>query len=219
MYDLWFTLGSAIMDPGLLDAVENSGPVFQRVERRTTEPTTGFDEINTTTAGLLQSQPTTSVRQAIAAFLRTKSVTPPPVSIFTAGKLCQFLTIPEIGIREAIGAGNTAFQKVAQASAPLKAPSQGFVAILGLCLVDPGLVFLIKNPDQDADASAHGAAVEFGLSAFEWGIIGRFVTQSDFAGGQQRLFNTPQFAAFDPWIRCCGEQFVFWNGQNDRAVL
>jgi hypothetical protein len=217
MYDLWFTIGSAILDPTVIDAVTAANPRFDLLtERDLVEEGPATILRNKTTAGLLEPAATTAVRNAIAAKLKNGPVPPPPVSIFAAGKVCQLLTIPQVGYRQALTLANQAIVAVA---GHIASPSAGLIAMLGLCIIDPTFTGLVLTPANDTSGVLPQAADEFRLSRQEWDIVNQYVNRPEFLRASHRLFNDPLNAAFDPWQNCCSEQYVFWVGKNERAII
>ena len=100
MYDFWYSLGVAVIDPdqgkGLLNAINTAAPPpdFTFEQRVTVDidsngnPTARPASVNT---GLLTEGPTTSVRSAIAAYVQRFSkaaygVNAPPIGIYCAGR-------------------------------------------------------------------------------------------------------------------------------------
>ena len=220
MYDFWFTLGSAIMNPALLTTISAVPPVFTRVNRTITETGGTPPLINTTTAGLLNATSTPLVRDAIWNFLQTYPAIPsksgPPISIYTAGKLCQLLTIPAIGFVANVGLANTAYTASLSGASPATF-SESFPAYLGLCLVDPALQTKLAAllPDPDVANSVAQFGINSSASSTEWPVITGFAAHPSLTAATSSLLAGPA----SPWLTTCGEQFLYWGPQNDRAIL
>lgn len=217
MYDLWLTLGTAVKQPGLLDTIIAAGVKFNRVIRITieTSPTTGtnvFQERHA--AGLLEPAATTKVRQAIRDALKGKGAT--PITIFTAGRFCQFLSLSAADFNPAkpvdfkgVVNGFHAIYRKASATGPadLSAP---YTAFLGACLVDGTLSGKVQAPDTDLAA----ALVEFGvdLTTPEGKVVAATINDPDFDKVQASFLTSPT------WEVGCHETLFFWVGKNEHAV-
>src|SRR5215472_11625764 len=96
MYDLWYTLGVAVIQPELLDAIKAAGPVYDLIDRLVIEVQDGERILRPKDprAGLLEKRPTTSVRVAIAKFVKQFSPSAPPIGIYTAGRFCELVVLP-----------------------------------------------------------------------------------------------------------------------------
>jgi hypothetical protein len=222
MYDFWFTLGSAIMNPALLDAINAVPPVFNLVDRTITETVGGkqtFKYANKTTAGLLDQESTCLVRDAIWNFLSKNPAVPsksgpPPISIYTAGKFCQLLTIPMISFAVNVGLANTAYTDSLKGALP-GAFSERFPAYLGVCLVDTTLQAKLAAPPPDVDVD--NSVAQFGIDkgGTEWPVITGFAADPNLAKATGSLLNVPN----GPWLKTCDDQFLFWEANNERAIL
>jgi hypothetical protein len=215
MYDLWFSLGVAVMDPTLVTDIDAAGPVFTRVTRVITEKPSGWTFTNATTAGLLQAGPTVAVRKAISAHLQ-KNPAAPPVSIYTAGKWSQLLTVSGT-FRQYLSTANAAYVAALGGAAPNFSPC--FPAALGLCLLDTTFSGrFVKNPPNLADPDFVQALDEFDLNSNP--NSPEFRTISAFARGMaiaqnQLLVTSPEAE----WADLCPDQRDYWDPQNDRAVI
>src|SRR5690242_8700952 len=101
MYDSWFTMGLAVVNPSLVTTLANtiqaSGTPFKFVQRIVSEidsagKLTSFTAPRT---GVLVKAPTTAIRDAIADFAKRNSTAPPPVGIYCAGRFSQYMVIPQ----------------------------------------------------------------------------------------------------------------------------
>jgi hypothetical protein len=220
MYDFWFTLGTAIIDPSLLTTVKPValGPpaVFTTISQRTiTEPDTRFSFTNTKTAGLLDADQTPLARAAIRSFIQHNPAAP-PVSIYTAGRFCQLLLVDEIGFADIIDAAHNAYTDAVKGYTGSFPPA--FAAVLGLCLIDENLLkFIIKDTGQQSpDQQLISFMGEFGMNpdrtSPERSVLNTFAKDSRFQKAAHTLMTGPT------WQELCGDQFFFW-GQNARAVL
>jgi len=219
MYDFWFSLGAAIMDPTLINVVNAAGPVFNRVTREIIETdSTGavtFQETNTLTAGLIDVTATTTVRGAIASFTQSNPAAP-PVSVYTAGKWCQLVAVTTINFAQDIGLANQAYVASLGANQTTTFSSR-FPAFLGVCLIDGGMVSRLLNPAASPDLPE--ALAEFGISSdptsIERTTISAFVANTNFQTASGNLLNSPG----TPWDFGCLDQFFFWAGENERAII
>jgi hypothetical protein len=212
MYDLWYSIGIAVMDPDLVKAMKAVPPKFDKVTRVITENGAVYSS-NDQTAGLLEAGATTNMRSAIAAYLH-RSPAAPPVSIFTAGKWCQFLTVGAMFV-SCVQTAHTAFEKAAGNAPPKLSPS--FPALLGLCLLDQAFCnLLMGNPTNPDLVEALG---EFGVPAApaspDLKTLAAFAGDTSFQNARDAMLS----AADGCWATGCSEQFVFWAGKNEHAVL
>jgi hypothetical protein len=222
VYDFWFTLGTAIMRPALLDAINDAGPVFDFVDRLIIEVENGVPAFRpkAPNTGVLEEDPTNSVRLAISKFVRGFSSAAPPIGIYCAGRFCQLIKIPlfdsakpknsslkdiidsaHAGYLEALGNGQVS-------SLPM------FPAFLGLLLVDTTLVSDFDPPTDQVKE----IACEFGIvvddSNRSWQIAKAFVTTQGFLRAAGLLMVEDQ----SPWKGVCSEQIVFWPTFNEHAI-
>jgi hypothetical protein len=222
MYDFWFTMGTLVMDPGLLPAIQTARPQFERVQRTFTETTNGEPprEFDNQTAGLLDKDATLRVRKAIWNYLHqhppVSKCRPLPISLYTAGRLCQLMTIPEIRFESKLGMYGEAYHDTLRGFDP-GTFSEGLPALVGLCTVDWTLaqIFWGSDPDQVLpDVQA-----EFGLGADgqEWRLIERFVNHPQFKTAIPSFLKGPDDE--NPWSVGCLDQFVFWMDKSERAIL
>jgi hypothetical protein len=243
MYDLWYTIGRAIMDPGLLNAVQTAitaaeagdaasgiapAPAFQRVTRRITE----FDDAGTQTflankpytSGLLSKSATTGVpgattgvRGAIWDWMSANPVAaanpplPPPISVYTAGRFCQFLKVNQFDFVNRIAQANAAYQGALQGADP-STFSERFPAFIGCCLIDGELAGKAATP---ADPTTQIAATQFGMNTAspEWAVATR--TAHGLLAVRNALLSDPN----GDWSSLCPDQFDFWEPQNARAII
>jgi hypothetical protein len=233
MYDFWYTIGRAVMDRSLLTALQNANPapLFSRINRTILETdATGkvtFSYTNTDTAGLLTKANTESVRDEIWDWMVANPVVsgnanpplPPPISIYTAGRFCQFLTVDQFDWVKRIETLNDAYN-AALAPAQPKDLSERFPAFLGVCLIDEDLTAKVSIPD---DAGFRKAATQFGITvgSTEWGVIDRLMTEPP-EGQSKPFLDVQEEMMADPngdWAELCGNQRDFWEPQNERAIV
>jgi hypothetical protein len=225
VYDFWFSLGTAIIDPGFLAVIkkpaEGITAKFHFVERVVVE----LDDGNAIhrhgrSAGLLDEASTTAVRLAMAKYINGAPGAP-PIGILAAGRFCQWVNIPTFDSHFAPADGNfdkiialthNAYVAALGASPAPAAPA--FRAFLGLCLCDENLVFDFAAPT----AALIQAASEFGVTvgaSTEWTISNAFVSHPDFQLAQ-RLFMRGDL---DPWDDApTQEQIFFWKGRSEFAI-
>jgi len=169
---------------------------------------------NDKTAGVLDPKSTTNVRLAIRSYLK-QIPSSPPVSIYTAGKLCVLLNVPT----NQFFTDNMALASAAYKDALANNPANftpGFPAFLGLCLIDGVLSTKVADP---ADMGLIEAIGEFGINSDptkpEWNVIDKFVGHPKFQEAQGSLLND----ANTSWRPNCGDQFFFWVGANEHAIM
>jgi hypothetical protein len=229
MYDFWYALGVATIKPSLLVAIMKAKPTFPLVPRVLIEFPQGLPRplpVGPYT-GTLEENPTTAVREAMAAFLQkfsveNYSVLAPPVGIYCAGRFSQLITIPyfnskkprESSLSNIFDLAHTAYLKAVGKGPESKLAS--FPAFLGVCLMDTRFSTKIQTPTPEALA----AAAEFGISPDrtkrEWNIAQAFVKRVEFRGATYLL----QGADKNPWSgHVTSEQIFFWPDFNDHVVL
>jgi hypothetical protein len=239
MYDFWFTLGSAIMDASIFaniqTAVTASAFTLLQSRRIVDTDTTGaviFDKTNTKTAGVLPAPSaagvpsvTDGIRKSIRGFIQGND-NAPPVGIYTAGKFSQLLTIPWIDSATRTnfaGVMRLATQAYGNAAAGTRVDElpDTFPALVGLCLIDHAMAGLIPlssvtTPDGPA---LQPVMAEFQISSnpqsLERQILSKFVHDPNFQTAATLL----QQGDSTPWQEVCGEQYFFWDPQNERAVI
>jgi hypothetical protein len=224
MYDTWYALGyaistSSIGTPGLLKTITDitdATPAFVKLKARIfTEVKadgSSYVIVNNRTAGLLDMNVTANVRKTIHGALPAGS---PPVSYYTAGKFCQFLTIGLIdsankrGFKEIIYLANGVY--AAQVGGA--AVSSGFLALVGLSLIDTtarGVLAGSVAPKPDLLS-------EFGVSnAQEITMITNISKDATFQAAQASLI-TGDGNTWDP-NEGCSEQFFSWDGGNAKST-
>jgi hypothetical protein len=223
MYDVWYTMGLAVMRPALLDAINAAGPVFNTLQRIIVEIGNGNQVLRPVTpnSGVLVNAPTTSVRLAIAQFTRAYSPASPPIGIFCAGRFSQLVTIPYFSstlpassaFKDIISLANQAYTKAIGTGAESTLAS--FPAFLGLCMLDVGVVndFPVPTPALIEVAGEFGITI--GAGSREWQIATAFTRAQEFSTATQLLMAGDS----DPWECGCQEQAYFWNGFSEHAIL
>jgi len=220
MYDFWYSLGAAVVDPGLLDAISKARPEFTFVERTVVEKVgANWFARSGPRTGLAERDSTTRVRVAIAKYLKVKNFPmPPPIGIYSAGRFCQLMNIPFFQSTET----NSTFRNIirlthqafTEASAAAPAPALATLpAALGMCLLDGQISGGIRKLPKPGSIS---------VKALEQ-ILGEF--HIDLSGPHGRLLKLfvkdPQFKSAvnflmagdeNPWDRTGNtlEQAVFW---------
>jgi hypothetical protein len=166
MLDFWFTLGAAIIDPGVVSAIQKTMgevEVFTPVQRTITETVNGETQTissNNPASGLLKSDGVTELRKAIRTYLSAAQMpSPPPISLYAAGRMAQLVQTKETLFTDAIRLAQSAYSAAIQANpSPWQSPL--FPAFLGLCLVDQALTSTISE-DPNFFAEVLG---EFGMT-------------------------------------------------------
>jgi hypothetical protein len=229
MYDLWYAIGAAVMDPQLLDAIAAANPQFTFVPRQVIEVNAGvFDaRPQCPSTGLLINGPTTSVRKAIAGYLKEKAFpAPPPIGIACAGRFCQLICIKpyagsnfvdilkgRIGDDELPRGAFPAYQKAISGGLQPKSPM--FPALVGLCLMDGNFTKGFEPLDDDVKAGLLEFGVDPAAADDDWKVISRLAADPDFKSARQNVL----LGQSSPWQNppTC-EQFIFWDDFNERAI-
>jgi hypothetical protein len=218
MYDLWYAIGYAISDQSFLGKIDASP--FKRLKARIfTE--VGMDAsvhviVNAKTAGLLDMNAAGNVRDTIHGAL---PVGHPPVSFYSAGKLCQFLTIGIIDSAKGLDFKGIIQQAngVYKAQVAENAVSAGFLALVGLSLLDTAARALLAG----ATAAKDKLLAEFGITVPDekkW--ITNISGASDFITAQKSL-TKGDGNTWDP-NEGCSELFFPWDdgsAKSSRAVF
>jgi hypothetical protein len=230
MYDFWYALGTSIIDPDLLKAIQGAPPFFEFCPRLTIVTKNGQPALrHGPSTGNLKSKPTSDVRIAISAYLRKISSSAPPVGMYCAGRFCQLINIPRFqstndksSLHHIIDHFHTAYLYALNGGQPSTLPA--FPALVGLCPCDGNVVNAMQQyPGGDPGSRAEVMEIlgEFGIRQFDdgnrdWYIIRRFVNSPDFSIG------TTLFMGGDnnPWFETGNtlEQSMFWNGTSEYAI-
>jgi hypothetical protein len=228
MYDLWFTLGSTVLNPNLVDGPDGKGGIkaladFEFVSRVVTDykPKKPVTRIGPST-GLLISGPTTSVWR----FITDNVPGAAPVSIYTAGRFCQLVMIPKFKSKDKKTTFRFIMDTAKKASDAAKcdiAKSADFPALMGLCLLDGELVARIRasaNPDVDLDKILAGFDVNRNNTNKDWEKIQSFVDASnnDFKTAAGLLMSSD--GDMNPWDEdgTTIEQAIFWEGKSEFSI-
>ncbi len=228
MYDLWYSLGTAVMNPALITtistAIQNAGkPCFNLLKSRLfteVQPDGSTTLIlNKTTAGLLDLDVLPAVRAAIRTFFQAAPGAP-PVSLYAAGKLSQFLAVDVIDSQSVHGKLdfsdiiNLANQAVTAVGGGANV-SAAFTALLGLCLIDE----TARSVTAGNAAPKPAVLNEFGLANVgEIARITSIVGHPNFMDAQKSFLEGDN-NTWDP-SESSSEQFFTWaGGHNERAVF
>jgi hypothetical protein len=219
MYDFWYALGTAVIDPAFLnDLLVTGQPQFTPVPVRviTEQDGTGAQTAaftNKTTAGLLEINSCTAFRNYVRQRIIQFSTAAPPISIYTAGRFSQLLCATKIGFKNLIGKLTTLYKSKSGNSHPAAA----FVAAIGVCIIDQRLATQVAlYPGQPI---AQAFFVEFGItSSTDQTFLSGFCGNQAFTDVQKALLKGT--ASTDtPWQDICPDQYLYWAPQNDRAII
>lgn len=212
MTDLWYTYGAMVADPGLLAAIGATNPKFSLIGMNVTETPAGQAPLIYTrpAAGYLNGDSTTQVRETIRDYVTAKlPAGAPPISLYTAGKMCQLWNTHKGPFQASIATAHAAFSK---AIGKLDA-STALLTIVGLCLLDTNFVTgTLLGTDQGAiDDSAR----EFNLDrqGGEWKALQSLIKDPDFGKAHKALFTAPCWDG----LQACAEVIMFY-GNFIRAV-
>jgi hypothetical protein len=224
MYDFWYTMGVAVIQPALLDAITPAKPAFDFGQRLVIDFVDDVPVLrpNAPSTGLLENKPTTDVRLAIATFVKGYSASAPPIGIYTAGRFCQLVLIPyfasaqqdDSSFEDIIDLAHQAYVKAVGAGKESQLAT--FPAFLGLCLMDGRLVQDFAAPTPKLIE----ILAEFGMkpdaTTLEWQIATAFVKAPEFGDATQLLM----LADNDPWQGGGStlEQAYFWDGKSEYAI-
>lgn len=193
MYDFWYTLGTAIIHPNLLDAVRNAHPAFDFCPRLTV--LTPKDQRPLVrqgpSTGLLKKDPTNRVRVEIFKFLRGISKNSPPVGVYTAGRFCQLILIPSFdgttvpsALSDLIRLAHSAYEESTKSMQPKNLA--GVTALLGLLMVDGVVAGEIQTwpsgkPGQPLmEEIVREFGIEIDSKPGDFAIVTKFVQSNDF---------------------------------------
>jgi hypothetical protein len=222
MYDLWYTLGVAVIRPELLDAIKAAGPVYDLIDRYVIEVQKGEQTLRPKDprAGLLEHNPTTNVRVAIAKFVKQFSPSAPPIGIYTAGRFCELVLLPNFAsalpssssMKDVINLAHTAYDGAIGHGPQSTLPT--FPAFLGLCMMDGNFVAAFKKPTT----LLKQAVSEFGITIdpknLEWQIANLFVKAQEFRQAV-KLFMASDMTG---WTSNTADQIFFWDGFTEHAI-
>jgi len=232
MYDFWYTLGVAAIEPNLLTAIKNAGPVFNLVDRKVVENIGGQEFVRRgPSTGLLDRAATTKVRLAISQYIKGLSWSAPPIGIYTAGRFSQLVKIslfqsdkPDSTFADIINSAHKAYVTALASGAASSLPT--FPAILGMCLMDGKIVDRIQkwpNLSQSDLVELAEILQEFGLTIGDrsWDIARAFVKDNaDFKAAVFYLMA----GNMNPWFEKGNtlEQMLFWpddtSGKGEHAI-
>jgi hypothetical protein len=206
MTDLWYTYGAMVADPGLLAAIGNANPIFQLIDMDVTETVTGqpANTYNRPAAGYLDSTSTTNLRQVIRDYVVANlPAGAPPISLYTAGKMCQLWNTHQSGLTDAINDANAAFTRAGGKAA---ASSTALLTIVGLSLLDTNFVTRYVLSTKPSVVAA--TAAEFGLNpaGAEWKTVQTLVKDTGFGEAYTELINAPCWKG----VQACVEVYAFY---------
>jgi hypothetical protein len=235
MFDLWYATGAAIMFPELLDAFEAQGvaagtavgePLFYPVPSiqfcdggKPNAPIVNPNLKNQIAgnppviadSGFIVASIIDEVRVAIKDLVHERFPFAPPISLYTAGKLCQVLTVKAFDWKNNIKLANQGYQAAVKSLPTKRSPN--FPAFLGVFLLDPGLTNSLSGA-QGPPTAAQQALAEFQIT--DPGEIAAFqslVTPGNsFINAQAKLLGPPTWTT-------CREQFLAWSGHTDAMVI
>jgi hypothetical protein len=235
VYDFWYSLGAAVMQPDMVPSIEAKNPKFKFVKKTMTvteldgtTPATNLDgtpvAITITPAtGLLEKASTSEVRDVIAAAVG-KLPAAPPISIYTASRFCQMLNIKEFNPQTKknfltiMADAGSAYAAVLKAAGGVVL-SPGFPAFIGMCLLDNALFSLIPapanaNPLKDPLAKF---VAEFGINegSAEWMVMKNLKLQKGFADASEELM----LGEDNPWLCGCGDLSLFWPAHSEYTLV
>jgi hypothetical protein len=238
MFDLWYATGAAIMFPEIFDEVVSGGnaagvaagraagaPLFYHVpaiqfcdDQRVpvvnpNNPAPGNAPL-ITDSGFIVADIIDDVRVAIKDAVHSRFAFAPPISLYTAGKFCQILTVPAYNLRTNISLANQGYQTVVKNLPTKRSPN--FPAFLGVFLMDPGLTASLSGA-VGATTTAQNALAEFQIT--DPGEISAFqnlAKPGDFMTAQSNLLGN---VAGPPTWTTCREQIVGWSPRTDGMVI
>jgi hypothetical protein len=220
MLDLWHTLGTILVFPddffSASDALvkQIGGPLFEWVPQVYSEERDAngvalsgpFATFVNKVGGNLDKNITTAARSMLAQYVATHhGELAPPISIYTAGKFCQMLTVPSFDFKNKMNAFVTAFRRAGGTSL---SPSRYFLSLAGVSLLDFDLSATLSDA---SDPDRLGIYKEFRVTDPEKAVMTAFVKDPDFIRAQKLLLDPPD------WDSCL-EQFSFWAAHNERMV-
>jgi hypothetical protein len=238
MFDLWYTTGAAITFPEILDEVTAKGNAAGIAAGRNdgdplffTIPAIQFSNGGTPNVPILNPNipnPAAAVapvirdsgyivrdiigavRTAIKDSVHKRFPFAPPISLFTAGKFCQLLTVTLFDFKNNVRLANQGYE-AAVTNLPAKR-SPNFPAFLGVYLMDSSLTGAVSGATGPT-TEAQKALAEFGITdPGEMAVFGTLSQVGPFLTAQSNLLRPPLWTS-------CREQFLLWGIQNDAMVI
>ncbi len=208
MIDFWFTFGAMVVDTGLLDDIVRFRPAFTRAKLKIVETTAQGDvETQLPAGGKLDETSTTKLRQMIRnSLLANYSDAAPPVSLYTAAKLCQLVNADLTNLTDGLRKGHWKYIEVATAEG-IHRPSRGLITLVGLCIIDDKLCLRLLKPEGMAVGQEFGVTPDAGNP--EWRLIQKLcsgtVADNAFLEGQKTL------RSGSSWDAGCREVFEYYD--------
>ena len=222
MYDMWYTMGVAVIRPALVAAIGKPNFTFVRrelIERDSTGAVV-FQTNGASTTGNIDKTDSALVRSNIASFVKQYSPSAPPIGLYCAGRFCQLVNIAKFDTGTP---GDTSLQAIVNLfhNAYVLALGSGpesslpiFPAFLGLMTFDATLVSEL-NPTS---ARVQAVLTEFGITAGsrEFQIASQFGAAADFAKAAQWLMEGDS----TPWDDNPTEEPIFyWDDEHSSHLV
>ena len=166
-------------------------------------------------SGFVVAQMIDNIRGIVSEAVHGVLPSAPPISLYTAGKFCQFLTVSAYDFKANIKLANSAYQAVAKGLSGTRSPN--YPAFLGLLLIDSGLTDSL-GATSFAPTPANQALTEFQISnASEITSFQTLATSaSSFRTAQANLLGG---VGTDTTWTSCREQFLGWSVHTDAMVI
>jgi hypothetical protein len=212
MTDLWYTYGAMVADIGLLNKIGDANPQFKLIGMDVTETVDGEvkPQVRRLAAGFLDSDSTTLVRETIRDYVaKNLPRGAPPISLYTAGKMCQLWNTFKDGMLTSISKAHAAYDKAAGKSAG----STALLTMVGLCLLDRNFVTEILLSQDQSLITAAAKEFDINQQGADWKVLQSLLKDTTFGDAHDLLFKAPCWDG----IQACAEVFVFY-GNFKRAV-
>jgi hypothetical protein len=240
MYDLWYSLGAAVMFPQIIDEVKTKGdaagvaagrpagaslffPVqniqfYDAVNKVPIKNPNIADPVGSVTpvindSGFVVAEIIDDIRSILKNSIHNWFPFAPPISLYTAGKFCQFMTVPDYNLTANLSLANQGYQAAVKSLPAKRSPN--FPAFLGVLLIDPGLSGSLLG-NTAPPLIAQNALSEFQVT--DPGEIGAFqslVQPGAFMNAHDSLLGSLNPAS---WTTC-KEQFLAWSPRTDGMVI
>jgi hypothetical protein len=241
MFDLWYATGAVVMFPEILDEISTKGDAAGVAAGRTAgaplffhvptiqfcdgqNPNAPLQNPNSNGAaavpvirdsGFVVADILEDVRTAVKDAVHKWFPFAPPISLYTAGKFCQILTVAAFDFRNNVKVANQGYAAAVKHLPAKRSPN--FPAFLGVLFMDAGLSATLSGAAGSATV-AKQALAEFQIT--DAGEVSAFQTLAkpgNFLVAQSNLLGNA--SPSQPTWTTCREQFIAWSPRTDAMVI
>ncbi len=194
-----------VIDPKLLDLVTTANPGFGRIKMTIAETVKGKKQtpLGVPAAGYLNEADTTKPRLVLHTYAQANfGAAAPIISLYTAGKMCQFWNTYLAGLKLALDQARGIFESKAKPAGLNPPYSAKFATLLGATLIDDRLTNALQT------AGDRDVAKEFGIDpasgSEEWNTILGFASDPALPTTQNNLLAAPS------WSPHCAQKVFFY---------